>query len=181
MGKHRANSKDFSRILTGAIAAGVVSIPLAGVAAAEPPPSSPGTHGDVAVSVNGKDVKTSSNPLTDATSSPRTSTGGANVAIARNSSRAFATSGTGNKARASNHSAATATTGDNNTATATDYSLALARQGDNNTATASDGTAETLSVALAQNGDNNTATATCSGFANASGDGQTVTSDGGAC
>lgn len=180
MGTHRATSPrratvrrridiDVTRMLTGVIAAGVLSIPLAGVASAKPPPTNPGTHGDVAVSVNGTDVKTSTNPSTRADSFPRTDpeensvNNGANVAIARNSSTAIAGPGTSNKARASN------------------FSLAFARNGDNNTATASDGTPPNdLSVAIAS-GNNRTATATCGGFANAPGDGQTVTNDGGLC
>ena len=180
MGTHRATSTrratvrrridiNFTRTLTGVIAAGVLSIPLAGVASAKPPHTNPGTHGDVAVSVNGNDVKTSTNPATSATSDPRTDpeldtvNNGANVAIARNSSRAQAENGTSNKARASN------------------FSFAFARNGDNNTATASDGQPQPLVLSVAvTSGNNNTATATCGGFANATG-GNTVTADGGLC
>ena len=104
----------FTRMLTGAIAAGALSIPLAGVASAEPPPKEP-RGGDVAVSVNGTDRKLSTDST--AISSPRTSTGGANVAVARNNSIATATDefggvstgvGTGNRAFASNNSFASA-------------------------------------------------------------------------
>ena len=92
----------FTRMLTGVIVAGALSIPLAGVASAAPPAN----PGDVSVSVNGTPRKTStslSSPST-AETTPRDPTvkGGANVAIARNGSHALAGEGTGNKARASN-------------------------------------------------------------------------------
>lgn len=151
MSQHRAHSKDVTRILAGVIAAGVLSIPLAGIASAAPPPQDP-HGGDVEVSVNGIPRKLSPNTSTVATTTETTFNGGANVAIARNDSVALATGGTGNKARATNGG------------------LAIARNGNNNTAIASGD----RSAAIAQNGDNNTATATCGGLAIASGENQTA-------
>src|SRR6516165_7532323 len=104
----------FTRMLTGVIAAGALSIPLAAVASAKPPSTSPGVHGDVSISVNGVVKKqSSSNPATIAESTASTG-GGANVAKAKTGGKATATDGSGNKATASNGSTALATQGDNN-------------------------------------------------------------------
>ena len=143
----------FAVAISAPAVAGALSVPLAGVASAD---------GDVSVSVNGTVRTQHGTSVANSTPTDPNTPGGANVAIARNDSTAFAGLGAGNKAYAANDSDAFAGLGSNNTATATNDSVATAGTGTNNTATATDD-----SFAEASNGDNNTATASDGSFADA--------------
>jgi hypothetical protein len=158
-----------NKLLVGAVAAGAMSVPLAGVAWASPTTdganqTTTAAAGTQSVQNPGAAVSFNGQSLVQFGNSAATSTPGNNLAIAFYNSTATANgntataNGTGNLAIAINGSTALAGFGNNNTATAINGSQANAHTGNNNTATAING-----SHADAFVGNNNTGTAIFNG------------------